>query len=137
MTATRKDYIYATGRRKAASARIFALLAETDDDAKIMVNGRSMEDYFPHETLRMIVNQPLEAVERKGRYNFSITVRGGGTAGQAGAVRHGIARALERAEQDLRPVLKKGGFLTRDSREVERKKPGRHKARKKPQFSKR
>ena len=96
-----------------------------------------MEDYFPHETLKMIINQPLVACERVGKYNFAITVRGGGASGQAGAVRHGVARALEKVEPDLRAVLKKGGYLTRDPRAVERKKPGRHKARKKPQFSKR
>ena len=137
MATAKKEVFYATGRRKAASARVFLSKAENEDEALITVNGRTLNDYFPHETLRMIIHQPLETTERKGKYAFKVTVRGGGMTGQAGAVRHGISRALERVEEDLRPALKKGGFLTRDSRQVERKKPGRHKARKKPQFSKR
>lgn len=137
MATAKKETFYATGRRKAASARVFATHADTEDEALITVNGRELNDYFPHETLRMIINQPLDVTERKGKFAFKITVRGGGISGQAGAVRHGISRALERAEEELRSPLKKGGFLTRDSRKVERKKPGRHKARKKPQFSKR
>lgn len=137
MATASKETFYATGRRKEASARVFVTSADSEEEALITVNGRELNDYFPHETLRMIINQPLDLTERKGKYVFRVTVRGGGMTGQAGAVRHGISRALERAEGDLRPVLKKGGFLTRDSRQVERKKPGRHKARKKPQFSKR
>lgn len=126
----------AVGRRKSASARIYISPAD-GDSAQFIVNGKAMEDYFPHETLKMIANQPLVATDRLGKYSFSITVSGGGSSGQAGAVRHAVARALEKAEPELRPVLKKAGFLTRDSRAVERKKPGRHKARKRPQFSKR
>ena len=137
MATAKKDTFYATGRRKAASTRVFLTQAETEEEALITVNGRTLNDYIPHETLRMIIHQPLEVTERKGKYAFRVTVRGGGMTGQAGAVRHGISRALERVEEDLRPALKKGGYLTRDSRQVERKKPGRHKARKKPQFSKR
>ena len=101
------------------------------------VNGRSLTNYFPRKSLQMIINQPLELVERANTYNLKITVRGGGQAGQAGAIRHGISRALEKAEPELRAPLKSNKMLTRDPRAVERKKPGRHKARKKPQFSKR
>ena len=125
------------GRRKAASARVYVTPVEGDAEGAFVVNGKTMEDYFPHDTLQMIINQPLVEAERSGKYNFKVTVRGGGASGQAGAVRHGVARALEKVEPDLRAVLKKGGYLTRDPRAVERKKPGRHKARKKPQFSKR
>lgn len=125
------------GRRKQASARVFVTPAEGDAEGAIVVNGKTMDEYFPAETLKMVVNQPLVSSERLGKYNFRVTVRGGGASGQAGAVRHGIARALEKVEPDLRGLLKKAGYLTRDSRAVERKKPGRHKARKKPQFSKR
>jgi small subunit ribosomal protein S9 len=125
------------GRRKQASARLYITPVEGAADSTFVVNGRTMEEYFPHPTLKMVINQPLVATDRLGKYNFVITVIGGGSSGQAGAVRHAVARALEKAEPELRPVLKKGGFLTRDSRAVERKKPGRHKARKKPQFSKR
>ena len=129
--------IYATGRRKEASARVYISPVEGDAEASIVVNKRALEDYFPQVTKQMIVRQPLQAVERLGRYNFKVIVTGGGFSGQAQAVVHGIARAIEKVEPELRGVLKKGGFLTRDPRVVERKKAGRHKARKKPQFSKR
>ena len=129
--------IYATGRRKDASARVYLTPAEGDEPGMIVINQKVMEEYFPQVTKQMIVRQPLEAVERLGNYNFKILVAGGGFSGQAQACVHGIARALEKVEPELRPTLKKGGFLTRDPRVVERKKPGRHKARKKPQFSKR
>ncbi len=129
--------IYATGRRKEASARVYISPAEQDTQGAIVVNKKALEEYFPQETKQMVVRQPLEAVERLGRYNFKVIVSGGGFSGQAQAVVHGIARALEKVEPELRPTLKKNGFLTRDPRVVERKKAGRHKARKKPQFSKR
>lgn len=128
--------IYATGRRKTSSARVYLTPASGEEGA-IVVNEHEMTEYFPRPTTQMIIRQPLELTERLGRYNFQVSVNGGGAAGQAGAVLHGISRALLKAEPELRPVLKKGGFLTRDAREVERKKPGRHKARKRPQFSKR
>ena len=128
----------ATGRRKTASARVYLMPRNADAEAgQITVNGREFTDYFPNKITQMVVLQPLEVTERRSSYDFKIRVVGGGPSGQAGAVLHGIARALERIEPDLRPALKKGGFLTRDPRAVERKKPGRHKARKRPQFSKR
>lgn len=128
--------IYATGRRKAANARVYVRPAK-GEEGTIVVNKREFTSYFPLETTQMIIRQPLEATETFGKYDFTISVQGGGQSGQAGAVRHGIARALLRVNPELRPVLKKAGFLTRDSRAVERKKPGLHKARKRPQFSKR
>ena len=104
---------------------------------RIEVNGRALEVYFARPVLRMIISQPFEAVERKGQYDVYCTVKGGGLSGQAGALRHGISKALTLFEPSLRPLLKKGGFLTRDSRVVERKKYGRRKARRSFQFSKR
>ena len=134
MTAIKQTY--ATGRRKASSARVY--LAPADGEpGKVVVNERAFEQYFPNKTKQMIILQPIAITERSDKYNIKVTVSGGGVNGQAGAVRHGIARALEREEPELRPILKKAGLLTRDPRVVERKKPGRHKARKKPQFSKR
>lgn len=127
---------YATGRRKASSARVY-LSAADGEPGKVIVNERTFEQYFPNQTKQMIILQPVVITERAEKYNFKVVVRGGGVNGQAGAVRHGIARALEKEEPELRPILKKAGLLTRDPRVVERKKPGRHKARKKPQFSKR
>jgi small subunit ribosomal protein S9 len=129
--------MYATGRRKEASARVYITPVEGGGEGSIVINKKAMEEYFPQETKQMVVRQPLEAVDRLGRYDFKVVVSGGGFSGQAQAVVHGISRALEKVEPDLRPILKKAGFLTRDPRVVERKKPGRHKARKKPQFSKR
>jgi small subunit ribosomal protein S9 len=124
---------YATGRRKRATARVFLKAGS----GVITVNRRSFEEYFPGATMRLIVQQPLEAVEGVGRFDLYVTVCGGGPAGQAGAVRHGIARALEQFDPALRGVLKKGGFLTRDAREKERKKYGQRGARARFQYSKR
>jgi small subunit ribosomal protein S9 len=124
---------YATGRRKNAIARVWAKRGK----GKITVNGKTIETYFARPVLRMLVQQPLIAAARLSELDIDCTVVGGGLSGQAGAVRHGIARALTAFEPDLRPTLKKGGFLTRDSRAVERKKYGRAKARRRFQFSKR
>ena len=124
---------YATGRRKDAVARVWI----KPGNGKVTVNGREFETYFARPALRMVIAQPSEAAERKDQYDVVCTVSGGGLSGQAGAVRHGISRALINFEPALRPVLKKGGFLTRDAREVERKKYGRAKARRSFQFSKR
>jgi len=123
----------ATGRRKEASARVW-LQAGT---GAVVVNNRAIEVYFKREVLRMILAQPLEATELLGQYDLKASVRGGGLSGQAGAIRHGLARALCLADPSLRPALKKAGLLTRDSRAVERKKYGRPGARKRFQFSKR
>ncbi|VAW00461.1 SSU ribosomal protein S9p (S16e) [hydrothermal vent metagenome] len=124
---------YATGRRKDAVARVWI----KPGNGKITVNGREFEKYFARPALRMVIAQPSEAADRKDSYDVVCTVSGGGLSGQAGALRHGISRALINFEPALRPVLKKGGFLTRDAREVERKKYGRAKARRSFQFSKR
>jgi small subunit ribosomal protein S9 len=124
---------YATGKRKDAVARVWIKRG----NGKITVNGREIETYFARPTLRMIIQQPLEAAERKDEFDVECTVVGGGLSGQAGAVRHGISKALTYFEPGLRPVLKRGGFLTRDSRVVERKKYGRVKARRSFQFTKR
>ena len=124
---------YATGRRKDAVARVWI----KPGAGKILVNTREVEVYFARPVLRMMIQQPLVAAARTGQYDVICTVAGGGLSGQAGAVRHGISKALTNFEPDLRNVLKKGGFLTRDSRTVERKKYGRAKARKSFQFSKR
>lgn len=124
---------YATGKRKNAVARVWI----KPGPGKVTVNGRDEEIFFARPVLRMILRQPFKAVERDGQFDVICTVSGGGLSGQAGAVRHGISRALLRYEPTLRPVLKKGGFLTRDSRVVERKKYGKPKARKSFQFSKR
>jgi len=123
----------ATGRRKSAVARV-SLVA---GDGKVTVNQRTQEDYFPRPTARMIIAQPFEVTGTAGSYDLSVRVRGGGVSAQASAVRHAVSRALIELQPDLRPALKKAGYLTRDAREVERKKYGRHKARKRPQFSKR
>lgn len=124
---------YATGKRKDAVARVWL----KPGSGKIVVNGRDIETYFARPALRMIVNQPFAASERGGQFDIICRVGGGGLSGQAGAVRHGISKALVLREPDLRKVLKSGGFLTRDSRVVERKKYGRAKARRSFQFSKR
>lgn len=123
----------ATGKRKSAIAQVRLRSGE----GRILVNRRSLDDYFGRETSRMIVNQPFEVVEAQGRYDVAVNVKGGGVAAQASAIRHGISRALLELDPGLRPALKKAGYLTRDSREVERKKYGHHKARKRPQYSKR
>lgn len=122
-----------TGRRKSSAARVFLTTGSGD----ITVNGRPLDQYFGRETARMVVRQPLEAAGMVERLNVKVTVKGGGTTGQAGAIRHGIARALVRYDEELRGTMRRAGFLTRDAREVERKKVGLHKARKRPQFSKR
>ncbi|PLX35368.1 MAG: 30S ribosomal protein S9 [Hyphomicrobiales bacterium] len=124
---------YATGKRKDAVARVWI----KPGAGRITVNGREQETYFARPVLRMLLQQPLEAADRKDQYDVVCTVSGGGLSGQAGAVRHGISKALTHYEPELRGVLKKGGFLTRDSRVVERKKFGRAKARRSFQFSKR
>lgn len=124
---------YATGRRKDAVARVWIKPGR----GVITVNGREFETYFARPVLRMVINQPFEVAAREGQYDVFVTVKGGGLSGQAGAVRHGISRALTLYEPDLRGALKKEGFLTRDSRTVERKKYGRAKARRSFQFSKR
>jgi small subunit ribosomal protein S9 len=124
---------YGTGRRKSSVARVFARPGK----GEIKINNASLDTYFGRETDRMIVRQPLETAEAMEKFDFLITVKGGGTSGQAGAIRLGITRALMEYDGELRPALRKAGFVTRDSREVERKKVGLHKARKRPQYSKR
>lgn len=124
---------YGTGRRKTATARVF-LSAGT---GKITINDRSIDTYFGRETARMIVRQPLELVELLEKFDVNVTVAGGGIGGQAGAIRHGITRALIEYSEELKSPLRKAGFVTRDAREVERKKLGLRKARKRPQYSKR
>lgn len=124
---------YGTGRRKTSTARVFM----TSGKGEIEINGRTLEDYFGREVARMIVKQPLEVAEAVGKFDLKITVKGGGSFGQAGAIRHGITRALMAYDEELRPSLRAAGYVTRDAREVERKKVGLHKARKRPQFSKR
>jgi len=124
---------YATGKRKDSVARVWI----KPGSGKVSVNGREFERYFARPTLRLIINQPFEVAEREGQYDVVCTVTGGGLSGQAGAVRHGISKALTYYEPSLRPVLKQSGFLRRDARVVERKKYGRRKARRSFQFSKR
>lgn len=124
---------YGTGRRKTATARVFL----SPGNGKITINDRPIENYFGRETARMIVRQPLELVEMLEKFDVKVTVSGGGIGGQAGAIRHGITRALIEYSEDLRSPLRKAGFVTRDAREVERKKLGLRKARKRPQYSKR
>ncbi|MEJ2509893.1 MAG: 30S ribosomal protein S9 [Gammaproteobacteria bacterium] len=124
---------YSTGRRKNGAARVY-LKAGTGN---IVINNRPIEQYFGRETARMLVRQPLETAEMADKFDVSVFVRGGGNSGQAGAIRHGIARALIAYDETLRTPLRKAGFVTRDAREVERKKIGLHKARKRPQYSKR
>jgi len=127
------EQFYGTGRRKSSSARVFV----RPGDGKITVNGKTLEDYFGRKTARMIVRQPLDVSDMHDRFDVYVTVEGGGTTGQAGAIRHGLTRALIEYDESLRSPLRKAGFVTRDSREVERKKVGLHKARKRPQYSKR
>ncbi|MES2997957.1 MAG: 30S ribosomal protein S9 [Pseudomonadota bacterium] len=144
--ATPEQY-YGTGRRKTATARVF--LRKTGSGL-IQVNGRSLENYFGRETARMVVRQPLEVVDQLGKFDITVTVAGGGSSGQAGAVRHGISRALMNYDEttdvstddsdndsSFRRLLRRAGLVTRDARRVERKKVGRHKARKSAQYSKR
>ncbi len=122
-----------TGRRKTSTARAFLAPGK----GEITVNSRTLDTYFGRETERMIVRQPLENLQLADKFDIKVTVKGGGTSGQAGAVRHAISRALVAHDEALRSNLRRGGFLTRDAREVERKKVGLHKARKRPQYSKR
>lgn len=124
---------YGTGRRKTSTARVFL----SKGTGNIVINGKSIEDYFGRETSRMVVRQPLELLDATESYDLYITVTGGGASGQAGAIRHGITRALIEADETNKPALRAAGFVTRDAREVERKKLGLRKARKRPQFSKR
>ena len=124
---------YATGRRKSSAARVYL----TTGSGTITVNGRPLDRFFGRETARMVVRQPLETAGMLDRVDIEVSVTGGGTTGQAGAIRHGIARALVGYNEELRVGMRKAGFLTRDAREVERKKVGLHKARKRPQYSKR
>ena len=127
------DMNYATGRRKSSAARVYL----TTGSGNITVNGRPLDQYFGRETARMVVRQPLQAAAMLDRVDVKVSVTGGGTTGQAGAIRHGIARALVEYNEELRRSMRQAGFLTRDAREVERKKVGLHKARKRPQYSKR
>jgi small subunit ribosomal protein S9 len=122
-----------TGRRKSSTARVFI----TAGSGNIVVNNRPLDQYFGRETARMVVRQPLDVTSMGDKIDVKVTVSGGGTTGQAGAIRHGIARALDAYDNELHGTLRKAGFLTRDARAVERKKVGLHKARKRPQFSKR
>lgn len=124
---------YGTGRRKTATARVFI----SPGTGNIVVNDRPLDIYFGRETARMIVRQPLELVELLNKFDIMVTVAGGGIGGQAGAIRHGITRALVEYDEELKSPLRKAGFVTRDAREVERKKLGLRKARKRPQYSKR
>ena len=127
------EKFYGTGRRKSSVARVYLKPGK----GNIVINKRDIDDYFGMETLKTVVRQPLVATETVGKYDVQVNVRGGGTTGQAGAIRHGIARALLKADEDFRPTLKQAGFLTRDPRMKERKKYGLKAARRAPQFSKR
>ena len=128
-----KNRSYATGKRKNSIARVWLKRGE----GKISINGKTIEQYFSRPVLQMIINQPLEVIQSTGNYDIVATVKGGGLSGQAGALRHGISKALSIYDTGLRPALKKVGFITRDPRVVERKKPGLAKARRSFQFSKR
>ncbi len=134
MYQSKKPYLYGTGRRKSSVARVHLFPNGT---GSITINGRDIEEYFGLETLKMVVRQPLVTTGTLGQVDIVATVKGGGVSGQAGALRHGIARALLLANEDYRPLLKKAGFLTRDPRMKERKKYGLKAARRAPQFSKR
>ena len=124
---------YATGRRKTSVARVYL----KEGQGNVLINDRPLDTYFGRETAHMIVLQPFQVTHTSGNFDINVNVRGGGSSGQAGAIRHGIARALLQVNPDFRPPLKTAGFITRDPRAVERKKYGRHKARKRPQYSKR
>jgi small subunit ribosomal protein S9 len=127
------EQYYGTGRRKSSAARVFL----RSGSGAITVNNRPLDEYFGRETARMVVRQPLETVQMLDKFDIKVTVKGGGGSGQAGAIRHGITRALMAYDEALRPSLRKAGFVTRDARAVERKKVGLHKARRATQFSKR
>ena len=124
---------YGTGRRKTSSARVFI----SSGSGKVTINNKGIDEYFGRQVARMVVKQPFQITETEDKFDVNITVGGGGNFGQAGAIRHGISRALVEFDENLRGPLRQAGFLTRDARKVERKKVGLHKARKKPQFSKR
>jgi small subunit ribosomal protein S9 len=124
---------YATGRRKSSTARVYL----SSGSGNITVNNRNLDEYFGRETARMVVRQPLEVAEALEKVDVNVSVRGGGNTGQAGAIRLGIARALASYDESLQSAMRKAGYLTRDARAVERKKVGLHKARKRPQYSKR
>ncbi len=124
---------YGTGRRKSSVSRVFI----QPGSGNITINGRQIDEYFGRKTATMVVRQPLELTQSVDRFDIKVTVKGGGISGQAGAIRHGITRALIEYDENLKPELKAAGFVTRDSRQVERKKIGLRKARKRPQFSKR
>ncbi|MBF2760800.1 MAG: 30S ribosomal protein S9 [Ectothiorhodospiraceae bacterium AqS1] len=129
----RTNESYGTGRRKTSTARVFI----SPGSGRITINRRPLDSYFGRQTSRMVVRQPLETIGMMDHFDIEVTVRGGGSSGQAGAIRHGITRALIQRDESLRPTLRRAGFVTRDAREVERKKVGLHKARKRPQYSKR
>ena len=133
MNQPKENKWYGTGRRKRSTARVWI----SPGEGEITVNKRSLDAYFGRETLKMIIQQPLDVVNQRGKLDIRVNVVGGGLAGQAGAIRHGVTRALMCMEGEFRQVLKKAGFVKRDSREKERKKYGLHGARKRPQFSKR
>ena len=134
MYQSKKPYFYGTGRRKSSVARVHLF---PNGSGNITINGRNIDEYFGLETLKMVIRQPLEATSNNGKFDIEATVSGGGMSGQAGALRHGISRALLLASEDNRPILKRAGFLTRDPRMKERKKYGLKAARRAPQFSKR
>ena len=127
------DTYYSTGRRKSSTARVYMSTGKGD----ILVNNRPLDTYFGRETARMVVRQPLHLADMSGKFDIKVFAKGGGNTGQAGAIRHGITRALMKYDESLRSSLRRAGYVTRDSREVERKKVGLHKARKRPQYSKR
>ena len=128
-----QEQFYSTGRRKSSTARVYL----TKGSGEIKVNNRPLETFFGRETARMVVRQPLQLTNHEGSFDVNVIVSGGGGSGQAGAIRHGITRALIKYDEALRSPLRKAGYVTRDAREVERKKVGLHKARKRPQYSKR
>ena len=127
------DTYYSTGRRKSSTARVYLSAGKGD----ILVNNRPLDTYFGRETARMVVRQPLQLADLASNFDIKVFVKGGGNTGQAGAIRHGITRALMKYDESLRSSLRRAGYVTRDAREVERKKVGLHKARKRPQYSKR
>ena len=127
------EFFYGTGRRKTSTARVFM----RPGGGEIKVNNRTLDTFFARKTARMIVRQPLELTSLADKFDINVTVKGGGTTGQAGAIRHGLTRALMKYDESLRPSLRKAGFVTRDAREVERKKVGLRKARRATQYSKR
>ncbi len=133
MAQPQKNTYYGTGRRKTSTARVYLRSGK----GEIRINDRTLDEFFGRETTRMIVRQPLVVVDMEKKFDVMVNVDGGGPSGQAGAIRHGITRALMRYDEALRSVLRKAGYVTRDARAVERKKYGLHKARKRPQYSKR